>query len=368
MKVEVRRLDLVDALKNCVLIAPKSCTDPILHNVKIVTENDRLSIGVTDYEQYYSESIVADVTEPGEILVNASKLYAIVRKMRTDTISIEVTPQNWFYITSGKLKTRIPGANPELLSMIDFKKPPFVFSLEPKELKDLFDKTFPFIGQNESRRNLMGLHMETRDGYHVFTGADAFRIAELKKIGQNEYKCNAILPGPSFANVAKIFSRDISYWHTDGVNIKINSENQVYQSRAIEAEFPNLQRLLNPKECEATAKTKDLIDAFDMMKVITESDANTVAKITLNSALSLESQKLEFGEGKTEIDCDYEGPEFAAGINIKFFSGIVSVFKKAEEIKIGVAAGSKSDEVPIMMISEAYDNYKTIIMPVKIKW
>lgn len=365
MEIKILKNDLLRALKNACLIAPKKATDPIIQTVKLSIHEDKLTVSATDYDQIFNESMKVDIIVPGSCLVNAHKLFAIVKKIKSNEIHFTLTIAGWLIIQAGKLKTKIPAFDAELFPSCQLEDSKPIFSITSKIFKDIFNKTFIFIGSNEARRNLMGLNIKSDNSKVRFMGADARRIAEYVLDCKPDTEFNMIFPKNELSKASKIFTHgDLDFYASED-RVQIKSDTMEYQSRLIESEYPNLERLLtlNPNQCQI--ESESILDAIEMMEIVTNKEPDAVAKMGINSTLSFETQKLEFGGGQTEIDCEFTGSDFITGINVKSFSEIVKVFKNISSMNINILDPTES---PIQFTSDKIKNYKAVLMPVRITW
>src|SRR5215472_1295332 len=81
MKVTIERSVLLKALGHVHRIVERRNTIPILANVLIEAGNGRVALKSTDLDLEASESVPADVSQPGATTVPAHVIYDIVRKL-----------------------------------------------------------------------------------------------------------------------------------------------------------------------------------------------------------------------------------------------------------------------------------------------
>ena len=79
MKVTLERAALLKALGHVHRIVEKRNTIPILSNVLIVAADGQVTLKATDLDLEATESVPADVTQPGATTVPAHVIYEIVR-------------------------------------------------------------------------------------------------------------------------------------------------------------------------------------------------------------------------------------------------------------------------------------------------
>jgi len=364
MRATVDRKEFLTALRKAGLVSPKTGKDPIINHVKLEVTEGKLTVSATDYEQTLIQSITAESTIAGDCLVVTDKIRSIIYKAQGDTVQIECTPQMWIYLEFGSFKIKIPGMNAEAFPICEVKPKKKMFTMEPGDLKDVYDKVHSAIGENESRKNLMGVNIKNDGCSHVrWMGADSFRIAELVKETETSGDFDLIFHKKHMANAEQIFKKCSIELYDAGDFLQIISENISYQSRLIEAEYPQLSRLLQKGEKEVTTELSDLNYSLGMLGIVTENERNAVLKMTVWETLKLESQKLEFGEGQTEIDCEAKG-EITCGLNINFFGQMMKAFGSKGKVTIWF----NNHEEQILLESPDIEGFKAVIMPVRIKW
>ena len=374
MELNIKRNILLEALQLAVNISPRTTSDPIINNVLIETlGSNSITIKATNHENSVYGEFEAVVQSPGGVCVGTAKLFNLVRELREEKIEIKSTPQNWVYIICGNSKIKLPGVEPEKFPTVEFKKLEREFSIPQVILKNAIDRTFFAIGENESRKNLMGLNLQIVSQNSIrWTGADSFRICQFNTELEETIPLegNIIIPKKSLQEIKRVleFSENEVEVSFDDNIFQIFSNQVKYKTRLIEAEFPNLDRLVNtPSQHTVILSRSELHNSVKILNTITEGDQKSVMKLTFGDGkVILESQKLEFGEGNDVIFCDYAGEEMSIGLNIRFFLEAIQVFEATENENIMLCI--TKPEAPFIVQSEEWDNYKTVLMPVRIQW
>jgi DNA polymerase III beta subunit len=373
MEAMILKNDLLEVLKKACLIAPKLASDSIVQNVKLSLHDDKLTVYASDCDQYYQEPIIADIQAEGETLVSGVRLKTIIGKIKDQEIFISLTGDGYLEIKAGKLKTRLPAileadrfpVRPEI-------KMPFAFGITPQELKNAFDLTYPFIGENEARRNLMGLNIKENSGKITLTGADAFKIAEWKSTIPAMFDgLNITYPKLCLKNATKIFNGEgVVQVYTEGIAyIRLVSSNAdypvEYQTRLIESDFPNLDRLLQGEGEGLKVKSDSIVDSLEMLKAMGNGQKNAVNKLELSdNTMRFINQKIENSDGETEVDCEYHGEDKAIGLNTHFMIEVCKIFKKQSCLSIRI----NGPDDPLTFSADGIADFKAILMPVRIQW
>lgn len=374
MKLTIDRNVLLEALQLAVNISPKTTSDPIINNILIDTIGDNgISIKATNHDNSVFGEFDAKVTEPGNICVGTSKLFNLVRELRENQVQIESTPQNWVYLTCGNSNIKLPGIEPDKFPNVEFKNLERKFSIPPEILKNAIDRTFFAIGENESRKNLMGLNLQILSSDQIsWKGADSFRICQYNSTFDSSLpqEGNIIIPKKSLLEIKRVLEfgeKDIEASFDDNI-FQIFTSSIKYKTRLIEAEFPNLDRLVNNPSLHIVSLPKmELLNAVRILNTLTEGDQKSVMKLTFeDSRMMLESQKLDFGEGNDVIFCDYTGEKMSIGLNIRFFLEAIQSFDSSSDENLQLCI--TKPEAPFIVQCEEWENYKTVLMPVRIQW
>src|SRR5208282_4629714 len=155
MEFTVSKADLVRELSLSQGVVEKKTTIPILSNVLLEANNDRLTLTATDLELGIRCSCPAKVKKEGSGTIPARKLLDYARLLPEGDITIKFLENHWANITSGRSKTRIAGMSresfPELPPM-----PPPIAEIPIKTLAMMIARTAFAISMEESRLTLNG--------------------------------------------------------------------------------------------------------------------------------------------------------------------------------------------------------------------
>ena len=377
MEIYIEKDVFIEALQLIVNISPKISSEPIINNVLLETDdsdgNHTLQVKATNYENTFLGRFRCEINKPGRICVSTNKLFNLVREFRSDRIFINATPQNWVFLTSRNSKVKLPGVDPNHFPVIEFKDLEKKIEIPGAILKSAIDLTYFAIGENESRKSLMGLNLEiiNPDKIH-WTGADAYRICQhqTKMTDQIEGSGNIIIPKKSRVEIKRIidFSDETLLISFNDNTFQISTNKIKFKTSLIEAEYPNLNSLINTTISNPLQVPKeDIINAVRILNTITDSDANSIMKMTIQTGkMILESQKREFGEGNDEIYCDYDDEEVNIGLNVRLLLEALQSFESSPDDVIYF--NFSKNVTPVSLSCEEWENFLTLLMPVQIEW
>src|SRR4051812_18081580 len=123
MEFTVSKSDLVRELGLSQGVVEKKTTIPILSNVLLEADSDRITLTATDLELGIRCSCAARVSKPGSGTIPAKKLLDYVRLLPESDIQVKVGENQWASLVCGRSRTRIAGMSresfPELPEMAD---------------------------------------------------------------------------------------------------------------------------------------------------------------------------------------------------------------------------------------------------------
>src|SRR3982750_4579821 len=109
MNLSISKEQLINGLQAVQNVVSTRTTLPILSNVLLRAEGDRLEFTATDLDVTVSCAVEAKVKKPGASTVPVKRLFGIVRELRGSKIDLEVDDKNNCPIRSGPSFYRING-------------------------------------------------------------------------------------------------------------------------------------------------------------------------------------------------------------------------------------------------------------------
>ena len=157
--------DLIKALGHVQNVVERRTTIPILSNVMLQAEGDKLNFVATDLDIEIQESAPAMIEEAGTVTAPAHLLYDIVRKLPDGAqISLKIGDDQRLNIDAGRSHFTLP-----LLPAGDFPKMTadgftHNFVLSTNDFSRLIDKTRFAISTEETRYYLNGIYVHAHEG------------------------------------------------------------------------------------------------------------------------------------------------------------------------------------------------------------
>lgn len=367
MELTVNRKEFAAAVQSAASIIERKDRQHPGPKICLSAKRGKLTVSLDRHTEKFKETIKPEIKTPGTIFLDADQLKRIMGGLTSESIEL-IRKGMVLVIRTADSETTIPILTVDKSFEPKFKKLPHRFKIEKKDFKDLYEHCFFAIGNNESRKNLMGLSIKKEGGEIVFMGADAYKISEYRLKKSNNIDSEIILPKTSLKKINSLFgnSENLSF-RFDHEYISVSDESRTFQAKLIEATYPNLQNLLKlPKGNRIKFDVKSFMRAARLMKLSLVDDPNYVCKLTLgNQKIRFENQKCsEEATSWIDVPCEYDGEILEIGLNINFLNESIVNIKKKGEIEI-MAPGSIA---PFYFLDPENPGVKIILMPVKIEW
>src|SRR3954468_5331345 len=177
MNLTISKEQIINGLQAVQNVVSSRTTLPILSNVLLRAEGDRLELTATDLDVTVTCSVEAKIQKGGATTVPVKKLFGIVRELANAEIELQVDDKNVSSIQSGASYYKING-----LSADEFPPPPKFKEdkkvvLPQEKVKGMMKKTSFAISTDESRYVLNGIFLSLKDHKMTMVATDGRRLA-----------------------------------------------------------------------------------------------------------------------------------------------------------------------------------------------
>ena len=331
MKLTIERSALLKSLAHIQSVVERRNTIPILSNVLLRAENDKLFLTATDMDLTVIESTGATVSQNGSTTAPAHTLYEIIRKL-SDGAPVELTLKDaQLTIRSGRSRFSLGTLPVADFPAYDNKPLLHKFMLPASELRSLIDRTRFAVSQEETRYYLNGIYIHATQSNDVpvlrAVATDGHRLARIEMpLPEGAAKIpGVIVPRKTIAEIRKLVDEnnnniEISLSETQ---IRFSMDGIVLSSKLIDGTFPDYERVIpqdNNKILEVDRRV--FADAVDRVATI-NSEKSRAIKLSLQpGTLTLTAQSAESGQAHEEIEVSYNSDPIEIGFNSRYLLDI----------------------------------------------
>src|SRR5678810_1006637 len=177
MNLTISKEQIINGLQAVQNVVSTRTTLPILSNVLLRADNDRLEFTATDLDVTIACAVEAKVKKAGASTVPVKRLFGIVRELSNSEMDLEVDEKNACTIRSGPSFYKINGLSAdEFPPMPKFKEDKKVV-LPQETVRGMMKKTSFAISTDESRYVLNGIFISLKDHKMTMVATDGRRLA-----------------------------------------------------------------------------------------------------------------------------------------------------------------------------------------------
>ncbi len=372
MKFKVNKETFAKAVSATLNVAERKTTMPILANILLKTENDKLSICATDLEVETKIKCKIDPEQEGSIAVPARNLYEIVRELPEETLSFKSLENNWAEIISGKAKFKMVGMSPEEFPKIPEPKKMKNFKISSETLKEMIRLTSFAISDDEMRYNLNGIYLEQlKEGASKnkirMVATDGHRLSlinrEVKEGDNVDLKKGVIIPKKGVLELKRMvedYHGDIEMGMEENICTVKAGEN-ILRMRLIVGEFPDYKQVIPKNKGKRLVVSREgLYKALKRMSLMASGKSKLVKFTISGNKIEFSSHNPDLGEANEDINAEFEGDKLEIGFNAKYFLDFLTS-SNTENISIEL----ENELSPGVIRIDKDKDFLNVIMPMR---
>ncbi|NCU37953.1 DNA polymerase III subunit beta [Candidatus Saccharibacteria bacterium] len=365
MELSVTQENLARALSAVGRVASSKAGLPILANILLRTEGNRLLVAATNLEMASTYHIGAKVVKQGSITLPARLVSEFVSNLPKGTIEMS-TKGAHITLKSGTYSSVINGVDAE-----DFPELPSIdedesvrYTIVASQFKQAVSQTIITSSADATRPVLTGVYWHSVDGWLCLAATDGYRLAE-RKLVETKSTIAAIVPTSSLQEVLRTLSDNIDEVEVlfDDSQVRFRVGEAEITSRLIDGNYPDYRQLV-PKESETvvTIPTDDFARIVKIAGLFARESGGSIT-LTANADtqdLSIHSIASELGENTSSASAtvSHEGQ---VTLNSRYLSEALTVL---DGNKITFRFSGKLSPT-VLSVDEKNSNYFHIIMPLK---
>lgn len=365
MELSVTQENLAKALSGVGRVASSKAGLPILSNILLRTDGNRLLIAATNLEIASTYHIGAKIVTPGAITIPARLVSEFVSSLPKGTVDLKVKDSH-LTISSGTYRSVINGVVadefPELPTIDETSS--IQYSISTSDFKQAVSQTIVTSSSDSTRPVLTGVYWHSFEGNLYLAATDGYRLSE-RKLVETSSEVAAIIPTSTLQEVLRNLSDDTDEVEMlfDETQVRFRVGESEVTSRLIDGNYPDYRQLI-PAESETTI-TMSAADFVRITKIAGLFARESGGSVTLTAdkekqSLAIHSIASELGENTSSAEAEVSA-DGQVTLNSRYLAEALSAvdgstveFRFSGKLAPCVLT-AKSDNV----------NYKHIIMPLK---
>ncbi|HAH11845.1 MAG TPA: DNA polymerase III subunit beta [Alphaproteobacteria bacterium] len=372
MRITLERSVFLKSLNHVQSVVERRNTIPILANILLIAEKNRLSLTATDLDIEIVEAVNADVVRAGAITAPAHTLYEIVRKLPDGAqVQLEHTSGDTrLTLSAGRSRFQLSCLPRDDFPVMPAGALPHNFALQPKEFAAIIDKTRFAVSTEETRYYLNGIyfHAAVEKQQPVLRGVatDGHRLArydiEAPK-GATELP-GVIVPRKTINEIRKLLddaSGAVEVAVSDS-KIRVALGHVVVTSKLIDGTFPDYQRVIpagNDKILELGRQ--DFLEAVDRVSTVSTEKSRAVKLNLERDKLTLTVVSPEAGSATEELFVEYRGEPLEIGFNSRY---LLDILERVEGPTVRMLLADSG--APTLVRDAAAEASLFVLMPMRV--
>ncbi len=319
----IDRNTLLDALSKVVGITEWRSVMPVLKNVKVVF-GEKSSVTATDLEV---SAIVAlpQADDDMELFINGRLMFDILRGLEKGDVEI-LRDGTIAYVKQGKTVYTLAVADAGDYPSVDtvLKDVSVEFTLESKVLLDAIRSVEYAVSDDETRYQISGVRLMSRNGKLTTIGTDGFRLA--MKLQDIPLVFDGVtIPRKALSDIYNIAGMGEQVNVSVGKNaVKFVTAKSLLICRTIDAAYPELDAVVtvNGDHNDASIDRSEFLRAVKKVMIMAPKDRVIKAELSNNGTLTLEAQG-DVGKAKEVVPLVYGGGDVVFCLNGRYLIDVL---------------------------------------------
>jgi len=328
MKFLMSRNELSGLVTGLQTIVAQRTPMPILQNILVVADDDKVTFTATDLTVGVRCSGLAKVSEKGSTTIPARRFSQLLRELNVSYVEISTNEKEMSEIITDSSTFRMHG-----LPMADYPALPDLsgarnIRVKQCDLKNALFRTSFAVSKDENRYVLTGVSLSIQDQSAIFVGTDGKRMARsvlsLKSSEEDAYSC--IIPAKAVDEIARHLvdnEEDINLYLMND-KIAVETRDCIVMTKLLAGEYPEVERVIPNNVEHVVALHKDELGSLLRQISLFIAEDNASVRFSLQEGtLRLAATTSNIGEGNVSMMVNYSGPSFEIAFNPLFFLDIL---------------------------------------------
>ncbi len=327
MNLSISKEQILNGLQAVQNVVSTRTTLPILSNVLMKAEGERVEFTATDLDVTIACTVEAKVKKGGATTVPVKKFFGIVRELGGTDLDLEVDDKYVCSIRCGPSFYKIHGLSADEFPPLPKFKEDKKVSLPQETVKNMLRKTSFAISTDESRYVLNGIFLSLKDHKMTLVATDGRRLAlvdedaDVAEKSQGEF----IIPAKAVNELNRLLQEkgdvEVKYAENQAA-FTLKDEKGLsilIVTKLIEGNYPNYRQVIPAETKERiTLVREEFLHALRRAEIMTSEKANSVKLTFGKNNLAITANSPDIGEARESLAINYKGKELAIAFNPRY--------------------------------------------------
>jgi DNA polymerase-3 subunit beta len=366
MKFEAPKPVFLDALQMACNATPSKTTLQILYNLLFQLKGNELEIRATDLDMTIVLKLQVEGHEDGSIVVNARKLFEVVKELPDFPVIISVDDFLFTIKSESGFQGSLTGYDaseypslPEIEQGKSFKAP-------LKDLRFLAEKASFAVSTDFSRMSLTGVYCEGKNNRLEMVATDGHRFGKAWAALPGTTLPGVILPTKALSQVLHMSEdpEELIEVEIGAAQARFSTHAITLLTKLIDGPYPNYENVV-PKDFSRTMKCNREHLMAVLRRVSTLSNAKTRLVIFgfQNKSLQLSAKNPDLGgDSEESLSVEFHGEPVEVGVNATY---VLEELRLTQSEEVHFKFNNPLGAIVIEPVMEN-PNHFFIVMPLRI--
>ncbi len=362
MKTVVTKEALAAGLRKVLSVVSSKTTLPVLNNVLIEADGDKLSLTTTDLEVSVTTQIEAVVEEAGSTTLPAKKFGQIVSTLPVGDVRLDATDAEMTSISCKRAFFKMVGLDSAEFPRENRIGDTWKFTVPRAEFRKNLGKVAYAASLEDSRRVLTGILLSLRGGMLTSAATDGRRLALVEKALSEDVSSDGdvILPPKVVIELQRILDDEGELMvEVSESRIVFVFGDTIIISKLVEGAYPNYRQVVPQSFSRSAVIPRDVLcTVLNRVGTVVADSSGAIKMKIENGMMTVSAMSNEFGESSEPLDISYEGDPVQISFNPGF---LMEPLKHMEADQVIMQF---NDEFSPVLIS-GDEGFLCIIMPMR---
>ena len=366
MKFECEKTLLASAIDGVSRAITNRAAIPVLEGIYMKAEGFNLTLTGYDMEMGITTTIECNVLVPGETVLDAKLLSAMVNRMPAGDVCIELNDEGQAKISGGVAEFEIPALNASDYPSLPVTGADNTMTVKCGMLREMIEKTIYAVSQDDKKPAHTGELFEILPDKLTVVALDGYRLAIVERPVTAVKDIRIIVPSKTMTEVAHLLPND----DEEPVHISANRRYVVFMaggytimSRLIEGEFLNSRNVIPAdSRTRVTIDTKEFIETIERASLIITERLKNPLRISFTEGRVVVRCQTNLGRVVDEFNADCEGDEVEIGFNNRY---LLDALRNARTEKVRMEISGPLS--PVKVLPAEGNDFLYLVLPVRFK-
>ena len=308
---------------------------PILQNILVETDKDKLKISSTDLEIGIEVYIPSNIEEEGEVTIPAKTFIELINSISEESITLQTDKDN-LLVTSKKTRSVFQTIKSDEFPKLYKEKGEKIAVFHEEEMKRDFSSIIFASSQDTTRPALSGVLVKQEQDGFLLVATDGYRLSlkHHKAASGTKSENQMIIPARVFRELMAIKeeSEDIEvYVSKESSQILFEQGDTLLIGRLIDGTFPNYEKII-PTDFSASIQfdREELQKAVKICSIFARDSANIIKLSLSKNEILVSSKSPSLGENTVKVDAMLKGEENEIAFNSRYLIDVLSGITEKE--------------------------------------